>query len=108
GAMADVEDAARYPEVSRGTFYQLAAASALAAAASRRDGALAEGRREAAAGRCAARAVQLLCRARDPGHFNKTANIARFLKDRRFAAVRRRDDYRALAAMLTPRNATTP
>jgi hypothetical protein len=77
-------------------------------AVGRHRGVLAEDQREAAAGCCAARAVQLLCRDREAGHFNTTANIDRFLKDRRFDAVRQRDDYRALAAMLKPRDVMTP
>jgi serine/threonine-protein kinase len=100
GALADVESAARQEGVSPEVAYELAAASALAAAAARKDAALAETTREAAAGRCAAWAVKLLARAREAGYFRTVRRFQAFFGDARFAALRQRADYREFADSL--------
>jgi serine/threonine-protein kinase len=107
-ALADVETGTAQKGVGPQVCYELAAACAVAVSAADRDNSLAEAERQAAAGRYAGRAVQLLVRAEAAGYFKTAGNVQRLLRDARFDAVRAHADYRAFAAALSERGGAAP
>jgi tetratricopeptide (TPR) repeat protein len=99
-AAAAADAAAAGPDVSGLTWYNLATAYSLAAAAAGKDGRLPAADREKLAGDYAARAVALLRRAREAGYFQNAANVEPLVSDADYAPLRPRQDFRELLAAL--------
>ena len=85
-AAAEAGELAMIDPLAADALYNLACAFSLCAAAAKDDAALAE--------RYAARALELLARARAAGFFNAAANVEHFGNDKDLEALRERDDFR--------------
>jgi tetratricopeptide (TPR) repeat protein/tRNA A-37 threonylcarbamoyl transferase component Bud32 len=94
-AVQEAEELAREKELAGNSLCDLAHTFALAAAVAKDDNDLAE--------RYAARAVELLVRARDKGGLDRTFSRQEVEQDPDFAALGRRDDFKKLIADLKDR-----
>ncbi len=84
----------KFPQSTNGQlWYDLACVSALAASAAKKDADLSQNERDRLAEQHAARAVQLLGKARDAGHFKTPANQEALTKDKDLDCLRSRADF---------------
>jgi serine/threonine protein kinase/tetratricopeptide (TPR) repeat protein len=99
-AAAEAEEVARGERLPGNVLYDLACALSLASAAARADGKLPPAERERNAEQYAARAVQLLGRARAAGLFKTAAKVDHLKKDANVDPLRDRAEFKKLLAEL--------
>jgi tetratricopeptide (TPR) repeat protein len=95
-AIADANKAAGKEPRAGITLYNLACVHALASAAARKDDKLDAAEREKTAERYAAKAVELLEKARTVGHFKTARNVADLKDDADLESLQSREDFKRL------------
>lgn len=98
--IAEVDDLTKSKSVSGENIAYLATAAALAATAAQKDAALAKLDRTKRAREYADRALELLARARDAGHFKDAVNLASLKTDSDIDILRSRPDFKKLLGEL--------
>jgi tetratricopeptide (TPR) repeat protein len=101
-AAALADQVTRRPTVQTHTLYNLARLYALAAARAQADAKLKEARRAQLVSEHGDRAVALLRKAQAAGYFQGAETIERLRREKDFASVRARADFRELLARLRP------
>ncbi|HEV3237117.1 MAG TPA: serine/threonine-protein kinase, partial [Gemmataceae bacterium] len=95
-AMAEVDGLARKQSAPPDTLYDLACVYSQCSAAVRQDAQLAKAEQDQRAEECAARAVELLKKAKAAGFFKAAARIEAMRKDKDLEPIRERQDFQEL------------
>jgi eukaryotic-like serine/threonine-protein kinase len=103
-AMTVVEELAANQSMPADTLYNLACVCSLCSTAVRLDAQLAKAEQERRAEQCAARAVELLKRAKAAGFFEAAARMEEMRKDKDLDALRERRDYQELFPVPRPKD----
>src|SRR5262249_25010193 len=103
-AMEEVDALAAGPSRTAQDTCNLARICSLCSSAARRDAQLAKAEQDQRAEQCAARAVELLKKAKAAGFFEAAAHIEAMRKDKDLDPLRERPDYQELFPVVRPEN----